>query len=141
MTRRLVLSYLGVTALVLAVLVVPLGVSNQRRQLQDVRSGLERDAFVLATFVEGGLATGVLDQAVVDRVRAYADDVGSRVVVVGQQGDALLDTDPPVPGDRNFLNRPEVAAALGGGVATGTCLLYTSPSPRDLSTSRMPSSA
>ena len=26
-------------------------------------------------------------------------------------------------------------------VTTGTCLLYTSPSPRDLSTSRMPSSA
>ena len=25
--------------------------------------------------------------------------------------------------------------------AVGTCLLYTSPSPRDLSTSRMPSSA
>ena len=29
-------------------------------------------------------------------------------------------------------------AAAGGG---GGCLLYTSPSPRDLSTSRMPSSA
>ena len=33
----------------------------------------------------------------------------------------------------------------GGGQVTGndqvTCLLYTSPSPRDLSTSRMPSSA
>ena len=27
------------------------------------------------------------------------------------------------------------------GVLTVTCLLYTSPSPRDLSTSRMPSSA
>ena len=27
------------------------------------------------------------------------------------------------------------------GTLTGTCLLYTSPSPRDLSTSRMPSSA
>ena len=26
-------------------------------------------------------------------------------------------------------------------IYTGTCLLYTSPSPRDLSTSRMPSSA
>ena len=26
-------------------------------------------------------------------------------------------------------------------IAMGTCLLYTSPSPRDLSTSRMPSSA
>ena len=28
-----------------------------------------------------------------------------------------------------------------GHTAIGTCLLYTSPSPRDLSTSRMPSSA
>ena len=27
------------------------------------------------------------------------------------------------------------------GIDSGTCLLYTSPSPRDLSTSRMPSSA
>jgi len=27
------------------------------------------------------------------------------------------------------------------GIAVGGCLLYTSPSPRDLSTSRMPSSA
>ena len=31
-----------------------------------------------------------------------------------------------------------IAAARGGD---GDCLLYTSPSPRDLSTSRMPSSA
>ena len=29
----------------------------------------------------------------------------------------------------------------GKAVPFGTCLLYTSPSPRDLSTSRMPSSA
>ena len=31
-------------------------------------------------------------------------------------------------------------AALGDALGVG-CLLYTSPSPRDLSTSRMPSSA
>ena len=30
---------------------------------------------------------------------------------------------------------------LGAGGLLWTCLLYTSPSPRDLSTSRMPSSA
>ena len=30
---------------------------------------------------------------------------------------------------------------LGGARHDGSCLLYTSPSPRDLSTSRMPSSA
>ena len=32
-------------------------------------------------------------------------------------------------------------AALEGGVAACTCLLYTSPSPRDRQKSRMPSSA
>ena len=31
--------------------------------------------------------------------------------------------------------------SLGHGAFFGICLLYTSPSPRDLSTSRMPSSA
>ena len=38
----------------------------------------------------------------------------------------------------------EPGVVLNGGksyVASGPCLLYTSPSPRDLSTSRMPSSA
>ena len=37
----------------------------------------------------------------------------------------------------------EVVTLLGrnGAGRTSTCLLYTSPSPRDLSTSRMPSSA
>ena len=41
----------------------------------------------------------------------------------------------------------DVGAAFGSGSSntvfgsSGGCLLYTSPSPRDLSTSRMPSSA
>ena len=35
----------------------------------------------------------------------------------------------------------EKALALGKGELEGFCLLYTSPSPRDLYTSRMPSSA
>ena len=34
-----------------------------------------------------------------------------------------------------------VLASVGSVVLMGDCLLYTSPSPRDLSTSRMPSSA
>ena len=36
---------------------------------------------------------------------------------------------------------PLIAYALLGSSRTLSCLLYTSPSPRDLSTSRMPSSA
>ena len=54
---------------------------------------------------------------------------------------------------KTLLNEPEVhdvevevshdreARRITRIVARGTCLLYTSPSPRDLSTSRMPSSA
>ena len=36
---------------------------------------------------------------------------------------------------------PPAAPGAPAQSATNTCLLYTSPSPRDLSTSRMPSSA
>ena len=50
----------------------------------------------------------------------------------------------PSPGDLQFEWLDEVIEILGThglSVVLGTCLLYTSPSPRDLSTSRMPSSA
>jgi len=53
--------------------------------------------------------------------------------------------------DRTVVNRAAAELVAGEGVpdvlvnnaglASGLCLLYTSPSPRDLSTSRMPSSA
>ena len=36
---------------------------------------------------------------------------------------------------------PALLWVLFGSILIGACLLYTSPSPRDLSTSRMPSSA
>ena len=41
----------------------------------------------------------------------------------------------------NILIHEMLADDHGDGVHNHTCLLYTSPSPRDLSTSRMPSSA
>ena len=37
--------------------------------------------------------------------------------------------------------RGDVALMVTGGIAPNTCLLYTSPSPRDKRQSRMPSSA
>ena len=47
--------------------------------------------------------------------------------------------------DQNNQAREAERAVLGGLMLEthrfDTCLLYTSPSPRDLSTSRMPSSA
>ena len=48
------------------------------------------------------------------------------------------------PGVVYRVTDPKLAILMfrsGRAVCTGGCLLYTSPSPRDLSTSRMPSSA
>ena len=43
--------------------------------------------------------------------------------------------------DSRWRNRSEFINGRAEIIAFLTCLLYTSPSPRDLSTSRMPSSA
>ena len=44
-------------------------------------------------------------------------------------------------GVMNIINIAQGDLVILGGYIAYTCLLYTSPSPRDLSTSRMPSSA
>ena len=104
-TRRLVLSYLAITALVLAVLMIPLGVSNQRRQLQEVVSA--RAGRLRAGLVRGG---GARDRRAQPRCRwsdrALRRRLGSRVVVVDADGDALLDTEPPEPGERDLCHPP-----------------------------------
>ena len=62
-------------------------------------------------------------------------------------GSLLTDSTPEELSDDIFSNvlerLDEVGASVGNEVRknSGCCLLYTSPSPRDLSTSRMPSSA
>ena len=64
------------------------------------------------------------------------------------QNPAVIDSHKPGVSRRGFIT----ATGMGVGLAAvgpslvmeakaSTCLLYTSPSPRDLSTSRMPSSA
>ena len=47
----------------------------------------------------------------------------------------------PLELDRRRDELTRATTAIGRAVRVDTCLLYTSPSPRDLSTSRMPSSA
>ena len=52
------------------------------------------------------------------------------------------DPDTPLDDSKNYMDLKFAASgALPEGVHFKLCLLYTSPSPRDLSTSRMPSSA
>lgn len=137
MTRRLVLSYLALTVVVLAVLEIPLGLEFAHRALDELTSEVERDAFAMAGFVEDSLeahstseaATGQGTDTSSDQASAspdfqslaesYEADTGGRVVIVDQDGLALADSSPPQSGERYFDTRPEIAAALDGEVSTG----------------------
>ena len=73
-------------------------------------------------------------------------DAETRVIVVGNKNDVLLYRRLMKFGVSEYLVAPLTTVDLIGAIgemftAPDACLLYTSPSPRDLSTSRMPSSA
>ena len=59
----------------------------------------------------------------------------------GQQGEAGLSAFQIWLSLGNVGTEADFIASLQGSGGTGTCLLYTSPSPRDATLSRMPSSA
>ncbi|HWD46382.1 MAG TPA: ATP-binding protein [Actinomycetota bacterium] len=119
MTRRLLLSYLSITAFVLLIIEIPLGVTFARAERDRLVAAVERDATVLATVVEDTLeagATSGLDPV----AAAYQGRTSGRAVVVDRQGVTVADSDPPAPGRRDLTTRPEIAAALRGQHATGS---------------------
>ncbi len=122
MTRRLLLSYLSLTIVVLAMLEVPLGFVNARGERARLSAKVERDAVTVASLaestVEGDAATSDLP-ALKALARRYAADTSGRVVIVDDQGVALVDSAPLAPGRRTFATRPEFRTALAGDVATG----------------------
>lgn len=116
MTKRLLLSYLTITLIVLLLLEIPLGVFYAQREQERLEADVEHDANVIATLYEDDLEAGLpLDPtaAVVYSVRT-----GGRVVVVDNGGISRVDTAGDVP--RDFSTRPEVASALNGVGTAGT---------------------
>jgi signal transduction histidine kinase len=119
MSRRLVLSYLGITVFVLLVLEIPLGVTFARRAEENLFADIERDARVLATQVEDTFETGTgpdPTQTVVD----YATETGGRAIVVDVAGIAIADSDTDQAPGRDFSTRPEIVDALEGRLSSGT---------------------
>jgi signal transduction histidine kinase len=119
LTRRLLLSFLTITLIVLAALEVPLALSFQHRELQDLTSQTERDAFTLSSLAEEQLEASAVRPDLTELSRDYAARTEGRVVIVDARGVAVVDTDPPAPGERTFASRPEIASALTGDVTTG----------------------
>lgn len=118
MRRRLVASYLALTAFVVVILGVPMArttLDSERRQL---RAGIEHDAFVLASTLQDALSAGPPTASGPARsaVEGYHARTGARVVVTDAAGTAIADNDPPAPGERSFRTRPEMVAALSGRV-------------------------
>ena len=116
MTRRLLLGYLGLTALVLLVLEVPLGVTFARRERDALVADVRRDTESIARFATGPLAEedyGPLGNVVL----GYEQATGGRVVVTDADGRSVADS-TGTPG-RSFASRPEVEDALGGTETSG----------------------
>ncbi len=115
MSRRLLLSYLTVTLVVLLLLEIPLAVFYSQRELDRFTTGLERDATVIAAIYEDDLETGrPLDPYAAN---SYDAKTGARVVVVDSRGVSLVDTQDAVP--RDFSTRPEIVTALNGQRSSG----------------------
>ena len=87
----------------------------------------------------GGCPVRGLDPILVLDLPLQVDTLEARVVVEGLSSDFAKRTRSP----GRVTARARVVCGNGGvdPPFPGACLLYTSPSPRDLSTSRMPSSA
>lgn len=116
MTRRLLASYLTITAIVLVLLMVPLGVFYSQRERERLASDVEHDANVIASLYEDNLEGRTsLDPVPAD---TYEDRTGARVVVVDSAGISRVDTGDVV--ERDFSTRPEIVTALDGVGTSGT---------------------
>ena len=121
--------FLSISLLSVGVALILLGVglflsqSGQARELADTNQAMQDpNVFLPIVFMHGEPEPGVNQE---------------RQIVLATQTAIAVTTSA-----HSITATPTAtAAATATAVASNTCLLYTSPSPRDLSTSRMPSSA
>ena len=87
MTRRLLLSYLALTVVILASLEVPLGVLNAHNQRQDLRAKVAHDATAVAALSEDSLEHGrTNDPALRVAISRYAEATDGAVVIRDTSG-------------------------------------------------------
>lgn len=123
MTRRLLLSYLSITVLVLLMLEIPLGFELAGSERRHLENDVQHDAFALALRSEELLEQPEQSMAALQELSdQYQAEQGGRVVFVDSDGQVLSDSDPPANREtsgRDFTSRPEIARALDGRETTG----------------------
>jgi signal transduction histidine kinase len=127
--RRLLFSYLSITAFVLLVLEIPLGVSYANSVERRLTSDLQHDAFALAIRSQESLDVRTANAADQDQLQVLANryrrSAGGRVVVVDAHGKSVADSDPSSATGRDFSTRPEIREALAGAEVSGTRASHT----------------
>jgi signal transduction histidine kinase len=122
--RRLLFSYLSITAFVLLVLEIPLGVSYANSVERRLTSDLQHDAFSLAIRSQEPLdsdTVGASEARTLQSLAArYRNSAGGRVVIVDGRGRSVADSDDTSPTGRDFSTRPEIQRALHGAEVSGT---------------------
>ena len=112
MVRRLLLSYLTLTLLVLLALEIPFGIVYAHSETSTRSTALERDAVVLAEVVEEDVETSDARElpALLTKFTRNAD---TQVTIVDRHGDTLADSAPAaVRPQRDLSHAPDIAAAL-----------------------------
>ena len=126
MKRRLLFSYLSITAFVLLVLEIPLGVTYANSVERRLASDIQHDAFAAADRSQRRLRTPVSEQTTRDAdlqrvVDQYRINAGGRVIIVNGDGIAIADSNvgenDPL---RDFSTRPEIRRVLDGRQVSGT---------------------
>lgn len=116
MTRRLLFTYLTITALTLIIVVIPLGITFATRERDRLVFDVERDAQAVANQSEDALEDG-LELDLEDFLAPY-DVPDARILVVDAAGISVWDTSDAAL-NRDYSTRPEIAAALNGERVTG----------------------
>jgi signal transduction histidine kinase len=92
-TRRLLLSYLALTLVVLAALEVPLGILNAHNLRQDLRTKVERDAVAVGSLSEDALEhRRTIDPTLRAVVSRYAESGDAKVVITDTSGRVVADS-------------------------------------------------
>jgi signal transduction histidine kinase len=97
MRRRLLVSYLALTAVILALLEVPLGVVYARSERDSLTSIARRDASVLAAVASESLENPA-EHDLQTLAARYQAETGAEVAVTDSSGRTLVSLDPGDPG-------------------------------------------
>ncbi|ULR50492.1 sensor histidine kinase [Streptomyces deccanensis] len=118
MTRRLLLSYLSLAALVLLGLEIPLGFVYSRAERERIVNSANNEAESVAAFAALSLAAHRPDE-LAERARHCAERIGGKVVIVDADGELLASSHSLSAEEKESLaSLPEISSALRGRATT-----------------------